>query len=185
MKRIFLTLTLLSAMIFSACSCEFEVGNLGDQTFDDPNYGYTFDYGDDWELRTDSTTFMVALKFKDSNAFLNIQNLLAQEAGGAYATLEDVRVDYKGQFENELEEVEYSNESTYSFTAADGSTVEGFQFTVSYKDPTSGEYFKQWQLGVARPEAPLFHTLAYTATASEFDMYMSEAQNVFESWKMQ
>ncbi|MFA6992201.1 MAG: hypothetical protein WC269_02880 [Candidatus Gracilibacteria bacterium] len=203
MKK-FLSILLLSVLIFTGCSFNFSLGGEDDtapdttaddtaaddsttdataltQTFNTANFGYTFNYPADWQKQEDVNSYTVLVA--NGKASVAIQNLASTAMGGVYANVNDVITEFKTQL-NEAQNVKLSDESDLPYTLEDGTILTGKQFMVEYTIPEDNATYKQWQIVVPRKDGQIFHAWSYTSLVENYDEWLPLAQEIWASRKM-
>jgi hypothetical protein len=153
--------------------------------YDSKDSHYAIKYPASWEYDASDKGTVIFSGRPGSPSYystINIQTILTKKTGGEYATVKQFIADIRKQASAQSKGVKFLENGPITLPQTNGDKMSGEYLIFSYQ--YHGMAFKQWQIVVLRNDAQVFYAWAYTAPLEQYDVDLSIAKKMLESWSV-
>lgn len=151
------------------------------QLYENQNSKYSIKYPANWEYEQPSKGTVIFSGKKGTPAYfytVSIQTVLAKKTGGSFATVKEFTDDLKKQIVEQGTDGKILDQGEAELPQ--NTKLHGEYFICTYK--MKGHPIKQMQFVIFRDDEQAFYAWAYTAPESQYNLGLSVAKSMYESW---
>ncbi|HEB79697.1 MAG TPA: hypothetical protein ENI79_04405 [Rhodospirillales bacterium] len=158
----------------------------GPRKFDEPGFGFTIEYPNDWIMEKPSKHVVMFSGRAGTDAYSAVVSVSNVKQSGAVGPAAAVKAaaGLKAQIAAAATGVQYLKEGPFSFDF-NGMKIEGRELLAVYV--RQGRKFRKWILAAPRPnggaKADIVHIWSYVAPETQFDRFKPIAESMRKSWR--